>query len=197
MESRGSTDPADTGAAASSGVTGSFDNVDGDDQCHIVDGADEVPLQQEQQEGEVRVQGHEQGRTATQRAPTTVSSGNDIGPSVSQVQTPERRGQVDLPPDSWNHPQANGPPRRAARAPARPQPQTTADNDDDQGWARWNDGRQAHQRVDHIHRWESDNVTAAGPWPAEQWNTQQWYGEEWPEGDWNENNWRETATYTR
>ena len=28
MESRGSTDPADVGAAASSGVTGSFDNVD-------------------------------------------------------------------------------------------------------------------------------------------------------------------------
>ena len=172
MESRGSTDPADVGAAASSGVTGSFDNVDDGDHCHIVDGADEVPLQQEQHEGEVRVQGHQQGQTTTQGAPTIVSSGNDIGPSVSQVQTPERRGQVDLPPNSWNHPLANGPPRRAARAPARAQPQAQpADDDDDHGWAKWNDGRQAHQRVDHVHRWESDNVTAAGPWPTEQWSS--------------------------
>ena len=77
-------DPADLGAAAS-GATGSFENIDGDDQCEILDGADEVnphtqvPHDPERQEGNVRVQEPQQGQ---QRAPTNVSSGNDIGPSV-------------------------------------------------------------------------------------------------------------------
>ena len=123
METSSSVDPADLGAAAS-GATGSFENVEGDDQCKILDGADEVNLQTnvphdaDHQEGNVRVRGTQQGQyagPAAPRPPTTVSSGNDIGPSVSQINTPERRGQVDLPPDSWQHPQAHGPPRQPAR----------------------------------------------------------------------------------
>ena len=198
MASSGHGEPAGSSGAAPS----SFENVISDegidDTTPIFRGVDEDQLdpqvhqEREPQQEQVRVREHEQGQPA-QRAPTptAVSSGNEIGPSVSQVNTPERRGQVELPPESWTHPNANGPPRRIARVLARPPPT----DDDDQAWASWNANRQAHQRVDHAHRW--DQPSTAGPWPAEQWSSQQWSDAAWEEQDWDDSGWHESATYTR
>ena len=120
-------DPGDPAESSGAGArTSSFENVildDVDDDTAPIFrgvGDDDLLDQQVQQEQlplqePVRVQENQQGRPA-QRAtntPTVTSSGQDPGPSVSQMNTPERQGQVQLPPESWNHPQANGPPRNA------------------------------------------------------------------------------------
>ena len=82
--------PASSGASASSFalIGENRDDVDGEPAL-ILNGADDENehLQgQQPQQGEVRVQGHQQGQSV-QRAPTTTSSANDLGPSVSQINT--------------------------------------------------------------------------------------------------------------
>ena len=152
MASSGQDEPAGSSGVAPS----SFENVildeAFDDTAPIFRGVDEddhldqqVQQEQQPQQDQVRVQEPQQGQQA-QRAtntPTVTSSGQDPGPSVSQMNTPERQGQVQLPPESWNHPNANGPPRNARiqRALARPPPV----DEDDQAWATWNANRRAHQ----------------------------------------------------
>ena len=183
-------DPASSGAAASSfahiGSDDQMDDADGE-QALILEGADgETEHLQGHQQGQVRVQGQQQG----QSAPTNASSGNEPGPSVSQFNTPERHGQGerlgdDLPPDSWSHPQAKGPPRRVAPQPGRTPAQVAADAE---AWTKWNQGRpETHQFIDVVHRWEKQSQPA----PAENWSSEHWGQEAWDETAWNESGWDE------